>query len=100
MLQFQWPDKSPDRVIKVNQLLLVNSLSSLGHKIHISHHTNRNNLLVGLRRFSGDGAGTSQILDPETVVLPDDVSNDVSVTRVETRKGVRQFSAALKETDR
>lgn len=67
------------------------SLPSLGHKVHISYHTNRNNLLIGLRGFSCDGAGTSQILDPKAIVLPDDVSDDVSVKGVETRKGVRQF---------
>lgn len=45
-----------------------------------SHHTNCNNLLIGLRGFSSNGARTSQVLNPETFFLPDDVSDDVPVT--------------------
>ena len=49
-----------------------------------SHHTNGNNLLIGLRGFSCNGAGTSQVLHPDTVVFPDDVSDDVPATQVGT----------------
>lgn len=45
-----------------------------------SHHANCNNLLIGVRGFSSNGARTSQVLNPKTIVLPDDVSDDVPVT--------------------
>ena len=45
-----------------------------------SHHADRNNLLIGLRGFSCNHARTSQVLNPDTIVIPNDVSDDVPET--------------------
>lgn len=59
-----------------------------------SHHANCNNLFIRLRGFSSNGAGTSQVLNPETIVLPDDVCDDVPDTGMKTRvKGVSDTAA-------
>lgn len=54
--------------------------SSISEKsVAYSHHTNCNNLLIGLRRFASNGARASQVLNPKTFFLPDDVSDDVPI---------------------
>lgn len=42
-----------------------------------SHHADCNDLLVGLRGFSSNGSRSSEVLNPETVLLPDNISDDV-----------------------
>lgn len=45
-----------------------------------SHHADCNNLLIGLRGFSSNHARTSQVLNPDTIVIPNDVGDDVPET--------------------
>lgn len=52
-----------------------------------SHHTNCNDLLIGLRGFSSNGARTSQVLNPKTFVLPNDVGDDVPATEGHSDEG-------------
>lgn len=61
---------------------ITQALLTQRNQIHIlmPYHTNCNNLLIGLRGFSSNGARTSQVLNPKTFVLPNDVSDDVPVT--------------------
>lgn len=46
----------------------------------MSHHADCNNLLIGLRGFSSNHARTSQVLNPDTIVIPNDVGDDVPET--------------------
>lgn len=58
------------------------------HELHLrahepvttSYHTDCDNLLVGLRGFSSNHARTSQVLNPKTIILPDNVCDDVPGT--------------------
>lgn len=42
-----------------------------------SHHADCNDLLIGLRGFTSNGSWSSQVLNAETIVLPNHIGDDV-----------------------